>query len=127
MHRNIVLASGGKLFHFLFKARSVRLCVYPHLTCRTLHSRHLTLFALTAGCTVHSCWRGMSPGRDPQRKKQSTSKEFHWWNTIINLYPLYKSSLHPSITHMGWEARGDLLNTSRAQTDLSHVFLYSLL
>lgn len=70
-------------------------CLHTHTASRvcvcTLGHSLTRPFCLTLDSWLPSAQllEGMSPGREPQRiKTQSTSKEFHWLNMIINRYPL---------------------------------------
>lgn len=97
--------------------------------CTLGHTRRLALFVSpwTAGCPVHSCWRGWVQAESLRGKKTIHIKGVPL--VEHDYQPLSPESTSPpstpSITHIGWEVRGDLLNTSWPQTDITHVFLFS--
>lgn len=118
---------------FLHKARSVYpvcMCVCPCLQYfRTLHlssSHPLCSWPPSAQLLEGDASRQRAP-----KKQQLTSKEFHWWNMIINLYPMsLEYSLHPSITHWheeGKEKRGWFAkyNTDHKLISYSSYFCFS--
>lgn len=108
-------------------------CLHTHTASRVcVHLRTLTHspFLSHPGQLAAQC---TAAGGDESRQRASEDK-----NTIhIKGVPLVEHDYQPlspestsppstpSITHIGWEVRGDLLNTSWPQTDITHVFLYS--
>ena len=89
-------------------AYPVKLCVCV-CVCTSGHfaSVRLTLCALKAGRPVHSCLRGMRPGREPHRNNNSPHQRSSIGGTWLSTFILwvYESSLRQSITHWHGEGR----------------------